>query len=60
MKLGQILLDDDAPTRGRDVRVGGENIDVAIAKEKLGAMGIHIDRLTREQKKYLASWNMGT
>ena len=43
-----------------DVYPVPEAIDVAIAKEKLGAMGVHIDRLTREQKKYLASWNMGT
>jgi S-adenosylhomocysteine hydrolase len=31
-----------------------------IAKEKLTAMGMTIDRLTAEQKKYLASWEMGT
>jgi len=37
-----------------------EAIDTAIASEKLGAMGIQIDRLTSEQKKYLASWTMGT
>ncbi len=37
-----------------------EAIDAAIAGEKLGAMGVHIDRLTREQRKYLASWTMGT
>jgi adenosylhomocysteinase len=43
-----------------DVYPVPEAIDVAIAKEKLGGMGIHIDRLTREQKKYLASWTMGT
>jgi len=43
-----------------DVYPVPEAIDVAIAKQKLGAMGIHIDRLTREQKKYLASWTMGT
>jgi adenosylhomocysteinase len=35
-------------------------IDLAIAKEKLSAMGMKIDRLTAEQKKYLASWSMGT
>ena len=35
-------------------------IDHAIAKEKLTAMGITFDRLTAEQKKYLASWDMGT
>ena len=37
-----------------------ENIDKMIAKEKLAAMGIAIDKLTAEQKKYLASWEMGT
>ncbi len=37
-----------------------EAIDAAIAAEKLGAMGIKIDRLTPEQKKYLASWTLGT
>jgi len=36
------------------------NIDQQIAKEKLAAMGVNIDRLTPEQKKYLASWNLGT
>jgi len=35
-------------------------IDKMIAKEKLAAMNIAIDTLTREQKKYLASWKMGT
>lgn len=35
-------------------------IDQMIAKEKLAAMNIAIDTLTREQKKYLASWEMGT
>jgi len=35
-------------------------IDKMIAKEKLAAMNIAIDTLTREQKKYLASWEMGT
>jgi adenosylhomocysteinase len=37
-----------------------ETIDKQIAAEKLAAMGIKIDRLTPEQKKYLASWQMGT
>ena len=37
-----------------------EKIDVMIAKEKLAAMGVAIDRLTAEQKKYLASWQLGT
>ncbi len=37
-----------------------EAIDQQIAREKLAAMGIAIDKLTPEQKKYLASWEMGT
>jgi len=35
-------------------------IDKQIAKEKLASMKIAIDTLTREQKKYLSSWDMGT
>ncbi len=37
-----------------------EQIDKKIAKEKLAAMNVSIDTLTKEQKKYLASWEMGT
>ncbi len=37
-----------------------EEIDKRIAKEKLAAMGITIDTLTKEQKHYLVSWDMGT
>jgi adenosylhomocysteinase len=37
-----------------------EAIDQQIAREKLAAMGVAIDKLTPEQKKYLASWDMGT
>ncbi|MDD5019939.1 MAG: adenosylhomocysteinase [Candidatus Omnitrophica bacterium] len=36
------------------------DIDRRIAELKLVSMGIKIDRLTPEQKKYLASWEMGT
>jgi adenosylhomocysteinase len=35
-------------------------IDQQIAREKLAAMGVKIDRLTTEQAAYLASWEMGT
>ena len=35
-------------------------IDEAVAKLKLEAMEIKIDTLTEEQKKYLATWEMGT
>jgi adenosylhomocysteinase len=37
-----------------------QKIDQMIAREKLAAMGISIDRLTAEQKRYLASWQLGT
>ncbi len=37
-----------------------EDIDRMIAKLKLKALGIEIDTLTTEQKKYLSSWEMGT
>ena len=37
-----------------------ENIDREIARLKLRSMGIGIDRLTPEQKHYLASWQEGT
>ncbi len=35
-------------------------IDEAVARLKLNAMKIKIDELTEEQKKYLATWEMGT
>lgn len=37
-----------------------EKIDNEIARLKLKALGIKIDRLTPEQKKYLAGWQEGT
>ncbi len=37
-----------------------ENIDTEISRLKLKAMGLNIDTLTPEQKKYLKSWEMGT
>lgn len=37
-----------------------EGIDTNIAKLKLKTMGITIDTLTKEQKKYLESWEFGT
>jgi hypothetical protein len=35
-------------------------IDKEIARLKLAGMGMKIDQLTKEQKRYLASWEMGT
>lgn len=37
-----------------------QEVDQEIARLKLEAMGIQIDKLTKEQEKYLASWEMGT
>jgi len=35
-------------------------IDAEVARAKLAAMGITIDRLSEEQQRYLASWQEGT
>ena len=37
-----------------------KEIDDSIGRLKLKAMGVQIDRLTSEQKQYLASWEIGT
>jgi adenosylhomocysteinase len=37
-----------------------KEIDQEVGRLKLKAMGIQIDELTDEQKKYLAGWEMGT
>jgi adenosylhomocysteinase len=37
-----------------------DDIDANIARLKLQAMGVEIDVLTEEQRKYLASWRAGT
>jgi adenosylhomocysteinase len=43
-----------------DVYSVPEDIDKEIARLKLNAMGVKVDKLTPEQLKYLASWEMGT
>ena len=37
-----------------------EDIDREVGRLKLGSMGITIDSLTSEQRKYLESWEAGT
>ena len=37
-----------------------EEIDESVAELKLSAIGVRIDKLTDEQRKYLSSWKMGT
>jgi len=48
--------------RGLDKKVHPvpEEIDSEVASLKLRAMGVNIDRLTKEQKKYLETWEAGT
>jgi adenosylhomocysteinase len=36
------------------------DIDAEVARLKLHAMGVEIDRLTKEQEEYLRSWEQGT
>lgn len=45
------------PIRVLDVPI---DIDKEVAKRKLLTMGISIDQMTEEQKKYLESWETGT
>jgi adenosylhomocysteinase len=44
----------------KDVYPVPAEIDSEIARLKLNGMGINIDALSKEQQKYLASWEMGT
>ena len=37
-----------------------EHVDIEVGRLKLNAMGIKIDSLTPEQKRYQESWEMGT
>lgn len=44
----------------KDVYRVPEDIDREVARLKLASMGIKVDSLSREQKRYLTSWEMGT
>jgi adenosylhomocysteinase len=50
----------NSPRLGRRVYQLPWKIDEKIARLKLKSMGIRIDNLTPEQRKYLASWKIGT
>jgi adenosylhomocysteinase len=45
---------------GKKVYPVPQEIDTEIARLKLSSMGVRIDSLTKEQAKYLISWEMGT
>ena len=44
----------------RDVLMVPVEIDREVASLKLEAMGIEIEKLTDEQRRYLSSWTLGT
>jgi adenosylhomocysteinase len=58
--LSAEYLKANAGKLGRDVHRLPEELDREIARIKLAGMGISIDTLTDEQKKYLNSWEEGT
>ena len=58
--LGAEYLVKSRASLAKDVHRVPEAIDREIARLKLEAMGAAVDMLTEEQRKYLASWDMGT
>jgi adenosylhomocysteinase len=53
-------LKNHAKSLEKQVYVVPEEIDGEIARLKLETMGVVIDKLTKEQERYLASWQEGT
>jgi adenosylhomocysteinase len=58
--LSVLYLNKKGKSLQNEVYAVPEKIDNDIARLKLKALGIKIDRLTPEQKKYLTSWQEGT
>jgi adenosylhomocysteinase len=58
--LGLQYILENHETLENQVYVLPEDIDREIARLKLEAMGVQIDRLTPEQDHYLHSWQEGT
>lgn len=58
--LGAEWMLENGDKLERKVYALPSKIDQNIAKLKLGSMGVTIDKLTPAQKKYLASWEIGT
>lgn len=58
--LGAEYMIKNAAKLQKKVYVVPQEIDQKIASLKLKAMGVNIDKLTEEQKEYLASWELGT
>lgn len=58
--LGAEYIIKNAKTMDNKVYLLPREVDVEIARLKLGTMGIQIDELTEEQERYLSSWQSGT
>ncbi len=58
--LSVFYLSRKGKALAREVHGVPREIDQQIARLKLRSMGIRIDRLTVEQKRYLAAWEEGT
>ena len=58
--LSALFLSRKGKSLDKNVYGVPREIDEQIARLKLRSMGIRIDRLTAEQKKYLAAWEEGT
>jgi adenosylhomocysteinase len=58
--LSVLFLKENSPKLENQVYPVPEDIDREIARLKLESMGIKIDKLTTEQKRYLQEWKEGT
>ncbi len=58
--LSAKFLVDKAQTLSKNVFSVPQNVDEEIARLKLKSLGIKIDQLTLEQKRYLEGWEEGT
>ncbi len=58
--LGVVHMIKNAASLEKKVYAVPLKIDQEIARLKLASMGVSIDKLTPEQKKYLADWEEGT
>ncbi len=58
--LSVLYLSREGKTLQKKVYPVPKEIDEEIAKMKLKALGVKIDKLTPEQKRYLAGWQEGT
>ncbi len=58
--LGAEWMLQNGPKLERKVYALPHKLDMEIARLKLQSMCVNIDKLTPEQKEYLASWEMGT